>query len=128
MRRCVTYRHASEQCPACLSTNTLTAWHAINVRNYIMSRSNCRKTHDSYKVEEAFNLMSKGISCAKISRMLDIPHGTLRSWKKNGNYIIYVVYHYIIMYEMHCHVFMISYYVNLTSYNRNKMLNRYLDR
>ena len=44
---CVTHRHPSKQCPACLSTNiVLTAGYATHVWNYIMS--SCRTIHDPY--------------------------------------------------------------------------------
>ena len=44
---CVTHRHPSKQCPACLSTNILlTAGYATHVWYYIMS--SCRKIHDPY--------------------------------------------------------------------------------
>ena len=43
----VTYKHPSEQCPTCISTNlSLTAWYPIDDWNYITS--SCRKTHDPY--------------------------------------------------------------------------------
>ena len=75
------YKHPSKQCPACLSTNiVLAAGYATHVWNYI--RSSCWKIHDPYKFEEAFNLLSKGVSCERISRILYILSGTLRTWKK----------------------------------------------
>ena len=78
---CVTHKHPSKQCPACLSTNIiLTAGYATLVWNYISS--SCWKIHDPYKFEEAFILVSKGVSCEKISRLLYILSGTLRTWKK----------------------------------------------
>ena len=65
----VTHRHPSKQCPVCLSTNRLlTAGYATHVWNYIMS--SCRKIHNPYKFEEAFNLVSKGVSCEWISRII----------------------------------------------------------
>ena len=66
---CVTHRHPSKQCPACLPASVvLTAGYATHVCNYIMS--SCRKIHDPYKFEEAFNLVSKGVSCERISRII----------------------------------------------------------
>ena len=47
-----------------------TAGYGTHVWNYIMS--SCRKMHDPYKFEEAFNLLSKGVSCERISRILYI--------------------------------------------------------
>ena len=44
----------------------------------------CRKTYDPYKFEEAFNLMSKGVSCARISRIFELLSGTFRAWKEKG--------------------------------------------
>ena len=68
---CVTHKQPSKQCTACLSTNiVLVAGYATHVWNYIMS--SCRKVHDPYKFEEAFNLVSKGVSCERISRILYI--------------------------------------------------------
>ena len=67
----VTHRHPSKQCPVCLSTNiVLTAGYATHVWNYIMS--SCRKIHNPYKFEEAFHLVSKGVSCERISRIIYI--------------------------------------------------------
>ena len=77
----MTHMHPSKQCPARLSTNiVLAAGYATHVWNYI--RSSCWKIHDPYKFEEAFNLVSKGVSCERISRILYILSGTLRAWKK----------------------------------------------
>ena len=67
---CVTHRHPSKQCPAYLSTNiVLTAGYATHVWNYIELYKNTRPI---YKFEEAFNLVSKGFACERISRILYI--------------------------------------------------------
>ena len=41
--------------------------------------SSCRKIHDPYMFEEAFNLVSKGVSCEGISIILYILSVTLRT-------------------------------------------------
>ena len=77
----VTHRHPSKQCHTCLSTHiVLAAGYATHVWNYIMS--SCRKIHDPYKFEEAFDLVSKGVSCEWISRIPYILSVTLRTWNK----------------------------------------------
>ena len=43
--------------------------HFVLLLNYCVMM---RETHDPYKFEQAFNLMSKGVSRAQISRILDI--------------------------------------------------------
>ena len=76
----VTDKHPSKLFPVCLSTNiVVTAGYATHVWNYTMS--SCRKIHNPYKFEEAFNHVWKGVSCERISRNLYILSGTLRTWK-----------------------------------------------
>ena len=68
---CVTHKHPYKQWPSCLSTDiVLTAGYATHVWNYSMS--SCRNIHNPYKFEEAYNLVSKGVSCERISRILYI--------------------------------------------------------
>ena len=51
---CVTHKHPSKPCSACLSRNiVLIACYATHVWKYIML--SCGKMHDPYKFEEAFS-------------------------------------------------------------------------
>ena len=45
-----------------------------------------RKKYSEFEIDEAFALMSKGVTCSQISRMLDISEATLRTWKNRGVY------------------------------------------
>ena len=56
-------------------------------KNYIMS--NCRKVHHPYyNFEKAFNRVSNGVSCERISRIQYELFGVLRIWMKTIEVLI----------------------------------------